>query len=229
MNGGIGMTGGQSDKDRQSKALTWIVLAAALLCFAVLLAGVSAGTPYAFDTRILLAFRDTADLALPRGPVWLRGAMRDITGLGSGAVLSIVTTAAIACLLLLRRAQKALFVFSTVVSGQILSSALKLAVDRARPDVVPHLADVSTLSFPSGHAMMSTVTYLAIALVTPPRLRGFSVGLAIFLAALIGVSRLYLGVHWPSDVMAGWCAGIAWVSMCFLIAMAFSPQARESR
>jgi undecaprenyl-diphosphatase len=178
---------------------------------------------HALDTTILLAFREPGNPAQPIGPFWLPDAVRDITGLGSAVVLISVTTATIVYLLMIRKHVAALFVFVAVAGGQVLSSLLKLGIDRPRPDVVPHLAEVHTLSFPSGHAMLATVTYLTLgalaARIAPGRATSiYILAIAILVTLAVGLSRVYLGVHWPSDVVAGWCAGAAWAMLCWLAA-----------
>ena len=210
--------------------------------FSVLLAGIVAAgglwgfvemtevardtTARAFDTEILLAFREAGQTDNPIGPLWFEEAMRDITGLGSTIVLVMVTAVTIFYLLLIGRWRTALLVLVTVGGGQILSSLLKLGIDRPRPDLVSHLVDVQTLSFPSGHAMMSAVTYLTLgsmlAGIVPGRAtRIYVLGVAVLITLMVGVSRIYLGVHWPSDVLAGWCAGFAWAMLCWLVARHF--------
>ncbi|MDQ2634135.1 MAG: phosphatase PAP2 family protein [Pseudomonadota bacterium] len=183
-------------------------------------------TARAFDTEILLAFREAGQTDDPIGPLWFEEAMRDVTGLGSTIVLVMATTVAIFYLLLIGRRRMALLVFVTVGGGQVLSSLLKLGIDRPRPDLVPHLAEVHTLSFPSGHAMMSAVTYLTLGSMLAAILPGrttkiYVLGVAVLLTLAVGVSRIYLGVHWPSDVLAGWCAGFAWAMLCWLVARRF--------
>ena len=182
-----------------------------------------ASTPHAFDTEILLAFRHAGQPDSPIGPHWLQGAVRDITALGSSAVLVLITTATIVYLLLIRRPATALFMFAAVAGGQVLSSLLKLEVDRPRPDLVSHLVNETSLSFPSGHAMLSAVTYLTLGslaarFLPDRRTKVFVLGLAVLTTVLVGASRVYLGVHWPSDVLAGWCAGFAWAMLCWLAA-----------
>ncbi|WP_442580540.1 phosphatase PAP2 family protein [Mesorhizobium sp. ASY16-5R] len=179
--------------------------------------------PHGLDTAILLAFRVPGDPAAPIGPPWMAEAVRDLTALGSGSVLVFVTAATIGYLLLTGRRAAALFVLVAVAGGQLLSSLLKLGIDRPRPELVPHLAEVYTLSFPSGHAMLSAVTYLTLgalaARVAPNRTAGiYLLFLALLATFLVGASRVYLGVHWPSDVLAGWCAGAAWAMACWLTA-----------
>jgi undecaprenyl-diphosphatase len=180
-------------------------------------------TPHAFDTEILLAFREAGHPDSPIGPLWLEGAIRDITSLGSSIVLTLITAATIVYLLLIRRPRTALLIFVAVAGGQLLSSLLKLEIDRPRPDLVSHLVNETSLSFPSGHAMLSAVTYLTLGSLAARFLPGrttkiYVLSLAVLITLLVGVSRVYLGVHWPSDVLAGWCAGFAWAMLCWLAA-----------
>jgi undecaprenyl-diphosphatase len=135
-------------------------------------------------------------------------------------------------LLLDRQRAIAIFVLASVLGGWALSAALKVGVARARPDIVPHLVEVHDLSFPSGHAMVSAVTYLTLAaLISGTRTyrstRVFTVAAGILLTLMIGASRVYLGVHYPTDVLGGWCAGATWALACWIIARrSISPVAR---
>ncbi|KUM23611.1 phosphoesterase [Mesorhizobium loti] len=203
--------------------LAGLVIAGGLWGLVELMEVARATTPHAFDTEILLAFRHAGRPDSPIGPPWLQGAMRDITALGSTSVLVLITTATIIYLLLIRRPATALFVFAAVAGGQVLSSLLKFEVDRPRPDLVSHLVNETSLSFPSGHAMLSAVTYLTLSslaarFLPDRRTKIFVLALAVLVTMLVGTSRVYLGVHWPSDVLAGWCAGFAWAMLCWLAA-----------
>lgn len=205
--------------------LAGLVIAGCLWGFEELMEVARATTPHAFDTEILLAFRQPDQPGVPIGPLWLEGAMRDITSLGSSAVLVLITAATIVYLLLIRRPATALLIFVAVAGGQVLSSLLKLGVDRPRPELVSHLVNETSLSFPSGHAMLSAVTYLTLGSLAASFLPGrvtkiYVLSLAVLVTLLVGVSRIYLGVHWPSDVLAGWCAGFAWAMLCWLAARA---------
>lgn len=201
--------------------LAWIVAAGGLLGFLQMAQLARGSSPHELDTAILLSLREPGNPAQPIGPAWVAEAVRDVTALGSVSVLVFITTAAILYFLLSRRAGMALFVFVSVAGGQVISSLLKLGVDRPRPDLTAHLAEVFTPSFPSGHAMLSAVTYLTLGVImatTQPtrRLKAFVLFVAILATALVGASRVYLGVHWPSDVLAGWCAGATWAMLCWL-------------
>jgi undecaprenyl-diphosphatase len=203
--------------------LAGLVIAGGMWGFVELVEAARATTPHAFDTEILLAFRHAGQPDSPIGPLWLEGAVRDVTALGSSAVLVLITTATIVYLLLIRRPSTALFMFAAVAGGQVLSSLLKLEVDRPRPDLVSHLVNETSLSFPSGHAMLSAVTYLTLGslaarFLPDRRTKIFVLCLAVLTTVLVGTSRVYLGVHWPSDVLAGWCAGFAWAMLCWLVA-----------
>lgn len=203
--------------------LAGLVIAGGLWGFEELMELARATTPHAFDTEILLAFRKAGQPDNPIGPAWLEGAMRDVTSLGSASVLVLITAAMIVYLLLIRRPGAALLMFVAVAGGQLLSSVLKFDIDRPRPDLVSHLADVASLSFPSGHAMLSAVTYLTLGSMAARFLPGrttkiYVLVLAVLTTVVVGISRIYLGVHWPSDVLAGWCAGFAWAMLCWLAA-----------
>ncbi len=182
------------------------------------------GETHAFDSAILLAMRNPQNLADPVGPSWVEESARDITGLGGYAILTIVTLAALAYLLMAGKRAAALLLLVAIVGGMLLSTGLKSGFERPRPDLVPHETRVYTASFPSGHAMLSAVTYLTLgALLTRVqqrrRIKAFIMGLAIAITLLVGVSRVYLGVHWPSDVLAGWSVGAAWASLCWFVAL----------
>jgi undecaprenyl-diphosphatase len=176
------------------------------------------------DRSILLWLRNPTDVSDPIGPSWFEETARDLTGLGGHGVLGLITLATIAYLLLTRRRGAALLVLGAIGGGMLLSTLLKLGFERPRPDLVPHGMRVYTASFPSGHAMLSAVTYLTLGALLARlhrlrRVKMFFLGLAIVLTILVGLSRVYLGVHWPSDVLAGWCIGAAWAALCWYVAL----------
>lgn len=203
--------------------LAGLALAAtALWGFIELADEVLEGGTRGIDNAVLLAFRNAADPSDPLGPRWLEEMMRDFTALGGIGVLTLFTVAAIGYLLLDGKRHAALAVFVAVSGGQFLSTLLKLGFDRPRPDLVPHAVAVYTASFPSGHSMMSAVTYLTLgamlARVDARRSHKiYLLGLALLLTLVVGVSRVYLGVHWPSDVVGGWAVGAAWALLCWTL------------
>ncbi|WP_434150336.1 phosphatase PAP2 family protein [Methylocaldum gracile subsp. desertum] len=184
---------------------------------------VAEGQTRAVDTAILLALRNPADPADPIGPRWLEEMFRDFTALGGVSVIVFITLGAAGYLALLRKHRTVLLLAIAVGGGLLVNTLLKLGFDRPRPDLVPHGAYVYTASFPSGHAMLATATYLTLgallARVLPDRRTKFFVlTMAVVLCLLVGLSRVYLGVHWPSDVAAGWMIGAAWALIWWLVA-----------
>lgn len=183
---------------------------AAVAIALLLLAGLAVDRwPFAFDRTIMLALRAWS------GPPWLREAARDVTALGSGTVLTTIVLAVAGLLLVQRRWLTAGALIAAALTGSWAVTLLKTHVARARPTIVEHWAVVNNESFPSGHAASSAVIYLTLAAlasqVTPGRLvRRYLMAIAILLTGAIGISRVYLGVHWPSDVLAGWSFGTLW-------------------
>ena len=133
-------------------------------------------------------------------------------------------TASVAGFLWLRRMYAAMWLVVIATSGGLVASLLmKNMFDRPRPSIVPHLARVYTHSFPSGHAMLSAVVFLTLGallgrFVEEMRLKAYFLLLAVMLTVVVGLSRVYMGVHYPTDVLAGWAAGFAWASACWLVA-----------
>ena len=203
---------------------TLFIVAGGLWSFISIADEVNEKETEAFDNAVMLALRNPADLADPIGPPWLEGVMRDVTALGSQFVLVFVTLSVVGFLLLVRKRGAALLVFGSVLGGAILGDLLKLAFERPRPDLVPHGTLVLTASFPSNHAMLSAVTYLTLGALLARfhekrTAKIYFLALAAILTALVGISRVYLGVHWPTDVLAGWSVGAAWAMGVWLIAL----------
>ncbi|MEO7413841.1 MAG: phosphatase PAP2 family protein [Opitutaceae bacterium] len=175
------------------------------------------------ETKIMRSFRHPDDLSRGLGPPEVTLAMRDITALGSTTVLTLVVALVLGFLFLCRRYRAALLILTATLSGTIIGSSAKNIIDRDRPQIVPHLTEVSSKSFPSGHSMMSSVVYLTLGALlaqTTARRREkvYVIAAACLLTVLIGMTRVYLGVHYPTDVVAGWAAGVAWALLCWGIA-----------
>ncbi len=173
-----------------------------------------------FDESVLLAFRSDMDRNDPIGQAWVEELARDVTGVGGAAVLAFLTAAAAGFLLLRGKSHRALYLVAAVVTGILLSSLLKWGFDRPRPDLVAHGQVIYTSSFPSGHSMMSALTFLTLgallaATLETHAMRAYIMALAVLLTVAVGISRVYLGVHWPTDVLAGWSAGTAWALLCW--------------
>lgn len=198
--------------------LRWIVPALAGLVFLALATSIASGHSFAFDRSLILLLREPGNPAVPLGPAWFQEAVRDMTAFGSFVGLFFMTTAAALALWLCGYRRLATGLVASVLMALLVSNGLKIVIARERPDIVTHAALTFTASFPSGHAFLSAAVMLSIA--------GF-VGLAsqrddiallclVFawvMVLLIGLSRIYLGVHWPTDVLGGWCLGIVWSSI----------------
>ncbi len=199
------------------------VIAGGLLAFVEIADDMTESDGRAFDWAVLeLLHPDEADLADPVGPVWLEHAMSDFTALGSVTVLVSVVLLASGFLLLRRRPFEALLLGVALGGALALSQSLKSVFMRERPPDVYRAVEVLNESFPSGHAMLSAVVYLTLgamlARASPPgRIRIYIIASAILLTMLVGVTRLYLGAHWASDVLAGWSVGAAWATACWLL------------
>lgn len=195
-----------------------VAIIALSLAFAGLVLWTQAG-PIALDREILLAFQRDG---VPAGPRWLVEAARNITALGSYTLLGIVIAGVAGYLFLIRDRATAWFVLLSAASGAVLNTLLKIGFDRARPDFVTPAVEVFTASFPSGHAALSAVVYLTLGALLANihrslAFRFYFIGLGIVLALIVGLSRIYLGVHYPTDVLAGWCFGAAWALICWRV------------
>jgi undecaprenyl-diphosphatase len=211
-----------------------LVVCAAAFAFVKLADEVQEGETQRLDARVLRALRTPADPAVPIGPPWLLPAARDLTALGSSAVLLLVVLAVTGFLALARLWRHLALVLGASVGGLVLMLLLKRVFDRPRPTVVPQLMVETSPSFPSGHAMMSAVIYLTLGTLLAQlcprwRERTYVLAVAAVLAVLIGLTRLYLGVHYPTDVLAGWSVGLAWALASGLLARGLRRRSPELR
>lgn len=174
------------------------------------------------DKAILRAFRNPADLSDPLGPRRVEEGVRDITALGSMTVLGIFSAVVAGFLLATRRFHACLLLAIALGGGLLLNAGLKNFFDRARPEYVTQLHYVDSNSFPSGHSLMAAVVYLTLGalvsrLVETRRQKIYVISVAVFVTVLVGISRIYLGVHYPTDVLAGWSVGLVWSILCWLV------------
>jgi undecaprenyl-diphosphatase len=212
-----------------------VILAAALALLVI--GGVLLVSPFGADIRsviqsideaMLMALR-SADPADPLGPEFVEEVVRDLTALGGVTITFLLVMTVVAFLVIGGRRRTAVFVVATIVSGLVFSLLLKAGFDRPRPDLVPHGSHVHTASFPSGHAAMAAVVYLTLAAVLtrvlPHRAqRVLAVVLALVVTLAVGFSRVYLGVHWPTDVLAGWLVGGGWAAGAWAVERALQRE-----
>lgn len=208
---------------RPGTIIAMLLVASAFWVFLEVADEVLDGEARQFDESVLLAFRSAADRGDPLGPSWVEELARDVTGLGSVVVLTFLTLAAAGFLLLERKHHLAIYVLAAIVTGTIGSSLLKFGFDRPRPDLVAHGHVVYTSSFPSGHSMMSALVFLTLGVLLATAqvkrvMQFYVLALAMLLTVAVGISRVYLGVHWPTDVLAGWAAGSGWAFLCWGVA-----------
>ncbi|PZP39853.1 MAG: phosphoesterase [Pseudomonas fluorescens] len=198
-----------------------VILTGLLALFISLADEVLEGETHVFDAAILQALR-RGDAGSPIGPAWMEQSMMDITAMGGFTVITLISLLSMGYLMLRKRWVSAGLIVVSGAGGTLLNHLLKTHFERPRPDLVSHLVEVSTLSFPSGHAMSSAIMYLTLGALlarsqSSRAIKTYILVSAIFVTALVGMSRVYLGVHWPTDVLAGWCLGATWAIACLLV------------
>lgn len=201
--------------------LSWATVAGGLWIFLVLTEEVLGKDTHEVEKRIMLALRNPDDLHRLIGPSWLEHAAVNLTALGSVSVLTLLVVLVAGYFLVTRQFVSAALLAIASLGGTIISHVLKQLVARDRPDVVPHLARIHDPSFPSGHSLLSTVIFLTIAVilahsVPDRRAKVYLVFSALLLAFIVGLTRILIGVHYPSDVLAGWTIGAVWAVLCWL-------------
>ncbi|MEX2270354.1 MAG: phosphatase PAP2 family protein [Vicinamibacterales bacterium] len=210
---------------RDVEALTLLagalLVAIAGIVFLAVAGVVMEGDTQKLDEAIVQWFRRADDPGLPRGPAWLREVGIDITALGSSVVLLLLVLAVSGFLWIHRQRRLVLLLLVSTAGGFMINALMKAVFARPRPSVVPHLREVFTPSFPSGHAALSAIVYLTIGVLLFEVVQGrtarlYCLGVAMAATGLVGFSRVYLGVHYPSDVLAGWVTGVAWAATCWV-------------
>jgi undecaprenyl-diphosphatase len=203
--------------------LALLVMALMLWGFVEIAGEVIDGDTARFDEWMLRALRNPNNPAVPIGPQWLGEVTRDLTALGGIAFLTLLTLTISGYLWLRRMYSAMFFLLIAVIGGLLVSTFLKSLFNRPRPDIVTHLSSVYASSFPSGHSMLSATVYLTIGallarFVSELRFKAYFLIVALVLTGLVGISRVFMGVHYPTDVLAGWVAGLSWAILCWIVA-----------
>jgi undecaprenyl-diphosphatase len=222
-------------RDRQELGILLGAVALLLMVwvFVHLADEVREGDTRQFDEWVLSSLRQPGDPSQLKGPRWVTWAAQDITALGGPTVLGLTVLAVTGYLLLHGLYRNGLFVFTASAGGWVLNWTLKQGVARARPDIVPHLREVVSSSFPSGHALTSAAVYLTLGALLMRIAEGrltkyYCIAIAMFVTFLVGVSRVFLGVHYPSDVLAGVTIGLAWAAFCMAVLEAAQLYAKRN-
>ncbi len=202
--------------------LIFMAAMAALWAFFSIAEEVGEGDTHEVDERLILLFRNPNDLNDPIGSGSFEEAVRDITALGGFTIVTLTTVVGFLAFLFHRRWKHAFVLLGTVLLAFASSEGMKALYGRPRPDLVPHGSNVYSASFPSGHSTLSTATFLTLAVLIASleesrRAKVMVYALAVLILVTVGLSRIYLGVHWPSDVVAGWCLGSAWAFLAWVV------------
>lgn len=189
------------------------------------------GDTQALDETIMQWLRHSD--GTPIGPAWLPTVAQDLTALGGYSVLTLIGVIVLGLCLLSRRYDMLAMLAFSGIGATVINFSLKALFARPRPSIVDPLVDVHTFSYPSGHALMSFAIYLSFAAVTAElaagyRTRAYLVCAGLFIAGIVGLTRIYLGVHYPSDVLAGWAIGGAWALLCWIAAVLFKEHKRKT-
>ena len=213
--------------------LVLLLLLTLLGLFALVCDQLIKGRDPKLDSAILLAFRMPGDLGKGIGPSWVIQSAIDLSALGGFTFIWLFTAIGTGFFVLIQRWLALALFLGSIVGVSILNAVVKISFHRARPEVVPHLAEVSNASFPSGHAMISAATYLTLGAMLAQsqpthRAKAYLMTVSVLITLMIGISRLYLGVHWPSDVLAGWALGAAWALIVWMIAQRLEPARPDS-
>jgi undecaprenyl-diphosphatase len=212
--------------------LILLIIFLCLILFAEIGNMVNKGSTQQFDEMIIYSLRSSENPSLPAGPVWLYQFMNDITALGGGTVIGLITIFVAGFLALQKKYDALGLLLAATIGGTLIVFLLKDFYGRARPDIIFRLHEVGSLSFPSGHSMMSAIVFLTQAAIIAriqrsKKIRFYILSAALFLTFIIGFSRVYLGVHYPTDVIGGWVIGLAWASFCWIVV--YFVQKRKSQ
>lgn len=225
-------------KDRRNRSTVRALVLAPLAIGGGFVVGMELGAVLeaplaALDRALLMALRTADEPARPVGPEWLAIGVRDVTALGGHTLVIAIGLIVAGYLAVIGRWPRSLLIGATIAGAILLGALLKLGAARPRPEVVAHLVDVYSLSFPSSHALLAAVVYPTVGALlagtqTSRPVRVFVMTVAIATTVLVGLTRLYLGVHWPTDVVAGWLIGGTWAAACWKLAQWIGERRRGS-
>lgn len=202
-----------------------LIIGVGAVTFTDLAGDMREGDGQAFDQAVLSWLRPYADPTRPWGPWWLKEAAADLTSLGGISVLGLFATVVVLFLVIQKKRLSAVLLVLGLIGGVLLSEGLKAVFQRERPPVANQAVETINASFPSGHALLSAVFYLSLGVMLSRafpqrRLKAYVLGVAIAMTVLVGVTRVYLGAHWATDVFAGWSVGAAWAMALWLVSYA---------
>ncbi|MFH1197942.1 MAG: phosphatase PAP2 family protein [bacterium] len=224
-------------KKRNAKELMVYLIPLIILCLVwlliILAKNVMSGDTIDFDKAILSFFRNPEDRTQPVGPEWVISAVRDITALGSSTIIALIVIAVSGFLILKKEYKSLFYILFATIGGAAVANILKIFIGRQRPEFVSPLTMEYSMSFPSGHSVISAVVYLSLALllmrIEPVfKTRIYILSIAVVTTLLVGISRVYLGVHFPTDVLAGWILGLTWALFCWFLASTIERRNRKN-
>jgi len=204
-----------------------IAIAALLVGFIGLASGVLSAATEPFDHAILQALR--TEVSDPYGPAWLERTVVNLSALGSAAVTSLIVCVGALFFLLDKRPRQAILLAGVTSLAALGMTGLKLLIGRERPTIVEHIEVIRGLSFPSGHTLIAAVLYPTLGMLIASNLRQrhlkvFVFVVAALLALIVGLTRVYIGVHYPSDVLGGWLLGLAFAIAAGLVVQSLKRQ-----
>jgi undecaprenyl-diphosphatase len=207
----------------KSFAVVYITLITGIVLFCIVSATVITGKIISIDNSILLLLRNTENTSIPVGPGWLLNFMKYITALGSIPVVILITIFTSGLLILKKEYRSLKLILFAATGGGVIELLMKEIFSRPRPQIVPHLVSVDSLSYPSGHSAITSIILLSLVLIIynseiKESIKLYFLYSGILLIFIIGISRIYLGVHYPSDVLGGWSLGLIWSSISAILA-----------
>jgi undecaprenyl-diphosphatase len=209
----------------------FIILLTGVILLCLVSLSVVSGKINFLDNSILLSFRNARNTSIPAGPEWLLSFMLDVSALGSATIVFLVTILTSGLLILKNKYSSLRVILFAFIGGGIIELLMKEIFSRQRPQIVLHFVNVNSLSYPSGHSAMSAIIYISLIFIIftldiKTSIKIYFLYSAVFLILIIGISRIYLGVHYPSDVLGGWALGLIWSSISVILARNFKKESK---